>query len=127
MTRRTRTLDALMIVLALGLVPIGVPNAHAAAIGSYEYAQATARGDRIERIQGFLARDAVRERMLGFGVNASDVEARLGALTDAELAQIETQIEKMPAGGDVLAVIGIVFVILLILELVGVTNVFSAI
>jgi hypothetical protein len=127
MNRRTRTLDALMIVLALGLVPIGVPTAHAAAIGSYEYAQAAARGDRIERIQGFLARDAVRQQMLGFGVNASDVEARLGALTDAELAQIETQIDKMPAGGDVLAVIGIVFVILLILELVGVTNIFSAI
>ena len=127
MNRRTRTLDALMIVLALGLVPIGVPTAQAAAIGSYEYAQAAARGERIERIQGFLARDAVREQMLGFGVNARDVEARLGALTDAELAQIETQIDKMPAGGDVLAVIGIVFVILLILELVGVTNIFSAI
>jgi hypothetical protein len=127
MKRRTRTIDALMTVLALGLVPIGAPTAQAAVIGSYDYAQATARGERIERIHGFLARDAVRQQLLGLGVKPGDVDGRLSALTDAELAQIEAQIDKMPAGGDVLAVIGIVFVVLLILELVGVTNIFSAI
>jgi hypothetical protein len=33
--------------------------------------------------------------------------------------------DQMPAGGDLLAVIGIVFVILLILELVGVIDIFK--
>jgi hypothetical protein len=35
--------------------------------------------------------------------------------------------EQLPAGGDIIAVVGIVFVVLLVLELVGVTNVFTAI
>ena len=33
--------------------------------------------------------------------------------------------KNLPAGGDVIAVIGVVFLVLLILELVGVTNVFN--
>ena len=39
---------------------------------------------------------------------------------------MQGQIERLPAGGDgLLAVLGIVFVVLLVLELLGVTNVFS--
>jgi hypothetical protein len=33
--------------------------------------------------------------------------------------------EQMPAGGDALAIIGIVFLVLLILEAVGVTDIFK--
>ena len=37
------------------------------------------------------------------------------------------KIDQQIAGGDILAVIGIVFVVLLILELVGVTDIFKSI
>jgi hypothetical protein len=124
---RKSTIDVLMLTLALSLVPFGAPTAKAGVIGSHDYAQHAARGERIERIQGFLAREVVRDRLIAFGANPADVEGRLSALTDAELAQLEARIATMPAGGDVLAVIGVVFIVILILELVGVTNVFSKI
>jgi hypothetical protein len=127
MNARRRFLDALMLTLALTFVPFGTPTVHAATIGSLDYAQATARGERIERIQGILARDAVRAQLLERGVEPTQVDARLAALTDAELALLDERIDSLPAGGDILAVIGIVFLVLLILELVGVTNVFSKI
>ncbi len=63
--------------------------------------------------------------MIGLGVNPSDAQARVAALTDSELQALDQRIESMPAGGDVLAVIGIVFIVLLILELTGVINIFK--
>ena len=50
--------------------------------------------------------------------------ARVAALSTEELRQLKLQIDELPAGG-LLAVIGVVFVVLLILELVGVTNIFN--
>ena len=50
---------------------------------------------------------------------------RLDALSDAEVATLAGQIDEAPAGGDALAVIGIVFVVLIILELVGVIDIFK--
>jgi hypothetical protein len=48
-------------------------------------------------------------------------------LSDAELAYLNGEIDQLPAGGNVVAVIGVVFIVLLILDLVGVTNVFTSI
>jgi hypothetical protein len=46
---------------------------------------------------------------------------------DADLATLSQRMRVAPAGGDVLAVIGITFVVLLILELVGVIDIFKKI
>ena len=54
------------------------------------------------------------------------VEARLARLTDFELSTLADRIDQAPAAGaDILAVIGVVFVVLLILEAVGVIDVFK--
>ena len=45
------------------------------------------------------------------------------ALFPRQLAQ---QIEELPAGAGLIEVVGIVFVVLIVLELVGVTDVFKA-
>jgi hypothetical protein len=45
MTPRNRTLDVLMLTLALTWVPLYAPDAHAAMVGSLDYAQQSARGE----------------------------------------------------------------------------------
>lgn len=128
MRSRRPLVNALMLGLALNLIPLAtIQTAHAGVVGSFDYAQAEARGERIDRIAAFLARDQVRAELSQFGVDATSLDARLAYLTDAELLALESRISELPAGSDALAVIGIVFVVLLILELVGVTNVFSKI
>jgi len=127
MKRRNRTIDALMLALALNLAPFGAMQAaHAATIGSLDYAEQAVRSDRLARIHGFIARDEVRAQLLSYGVDAKHVDARLDNLTDAELAQIDQRIQDLPAGGfGPLAVVGIVFLVLIILELTGVTHIFN--
>jgi hypothetical protein len=48
-------------------------------------------------------------------------------LSDSELLLLEAEMDRQVAGGDALAVIGTVFLVLLILELVGVTDIFKKI
>jgi hypothetical protein len=61
------------------------------------------------------------------GVDAAAVVTRLAQLTDEELVLMESRLDKLPAGAGALEVVGIVFVVLLILELVGVIDIFKAI
>jgi len=60
------------------------------------------------------------------GVDAAQVDSRIAAMTDAELRSLAGEIENLPAGADALAVIGIVFLVLLILEAVGVLDIFKS-
>jgi len=78
-------------------------------------------------VDTFLARADVRDQLQAWGVAPSVVEQRVASLSDQELQELSLKIQEQPAGGDVIAVIGIVFLVLLILELVGVTNVFTSI
>ena len=48
-------------------------------------------------------------------------------MTTAELLELESRFDEQVAGGDALGVIGAVFLVLLILELVGVTDIFKSI
>lgn len=78
-------------------------------------------------VQAFLDRDDVRDKLVSYGVDPNYASERVASLTDQELRQLQAQINDLPAGGSVLAVIGIVFVVLLILELVGVTHIFTSV
>jgi hypothetical protein len=40
---------------------------------------------------------------------------------------LDARIDEMPTGSGVIGIVGAVFVVLLVLELVGVTNIFTAI
>ncbi|SFT85241.1 hypothetical protein SAMN04487956_12531 [Halomonas saccharevitans] len=81
------------------------------------------QGDR-ERISAVLARDDVQEQLVAQGVDPAEVEARVAALSDAEAAQMADQLEQLPAGASVVGALFAVFVILLVTDILGLTNVF---
>jgi uncharacterized protein DUF6627 len=81
-----------------------------------------------ERINSFLAREEVQQQLIKFGVAPEQAEQRIAALTPQELVLLDAKIGDMPAGaGGIAEVIGIVVIVLFILELLGVTDVFTAI
>ena len=111
---------SLTILLAFG------PLAHADVISTGSALQMQAREHQLSRIDTFLARDDVRTALIARGVSPADATQRINALTDSELQQLATQIDQLPAGGSgVIEVVGIVAVVLLVLELLGVTDVFT--
>ncbi|HSR72124.1 MAG TPA: PA2779 family protein [Kiloniellales bacterium] len=84
-------------------------------------------GDR-ERVKDFMAREDVREQFEALGVDPDEAMNRIDGLSDAEVAQITGRLDELPAGQDAVgAIVGallIVFLVLLITDLVGLTNVF---
>ncbi|HSH29188.1 MAG TPA: PA2779 family protein [Thiohalobacter sp.] len=117
-----------ILALILNLLFATFPAAaHTGLVGTEEMLAAEARALHLADIQATLKRDEVRTQMLDLGVSPDQVEARLGALTDAELQQLATELNQLPAGAGVIEVVGIVFVVLLILELLDVTDIFTGI
>lgn len=85
--------------------------------------QETVQSDRAQ-VSAWMQRDEVRAQFAALGVDAADIEQRVAALSDAEVSLLAEEMDEQPAGG-LLAVIGVVFVVLLILELVGVIDIFK--
>lgn len=114
--------------LCLALLNVGSPLvARAELVGTLQAVEASTRTQDLAAVSATLARQEVRAQFAALGVDPAQVDARVAALTDAELRQLSTQMADLPAGADALAVIGIVFLVLLILELVGVIDIFKKI
>ena len=101
--------------------------AYAGVISTQQYLTTLDREATRARIDAVLAREEVRSKLEQYGVDPAMADARLAALTDQELEQLATDLENMPAGGSVLGVVGVVFIVLLILELTGVIDIFNKI
>jgi hypothetical protein len=113
-------------LISLSLVSLGLQAPAAAGIvGTADAVAAVQQQDHRGAVQSVLARADVREQMVTLGVDPAEVDARIAALTDAEVATLANRIDGAPAGGDALVVIGIVFVVLMILEFTGVIDIFK--
>jgi hypothetical protein len=113
-------------VVCLAMLNLGSPLvAQAELIGTLQAVEASTRAQDLATVSSALARDQVRAQFVALGVDPAQVETRVAALTDSELRTLAGKIAEAPAGADALAVIGIVFVVLLILEMVGVIDIFK--
>lgn len=112
--------------LCLAVLNLGSPLvAQAGIVTTLQAVEASTRAGNLATVNAALARAEVRAQFEALGVAPAQVESRIAALTDAELGTLAERMGEMPAGADALAVIGIVFVVLLILEAVGVIDVFK--
>jgi hypothetical protein len=113
-------------ILAVALLSVGSPIVvQAEVIGTLAGLESAQRDADLARVNRALATEQAREQLQALGVDQAQVEVRLAGLTDSELSTLADKLEQAPAGGDVLAVIGVVFVVLLILEAVGVIDIFK--
>jgi hypothetical protein len=113
-------------LVSLSLLSLGLAQVSGAAmIGTQQVVQSEARDARLFRVETILARNDVAAQLLAFGVDPLAVQSRVGNMTDAELLALEGRLDKQVVGGDAVAIIGVVFLVLLILELVGVTDIFK--
>lgn len=121
--RLRRSLASLCIFLLLA--PIALP-VHAAMVGNDEVV-AEARGDldRAE-VMAFLDRDDVRAQLEAQGVDPADAKARVAAMTDAEVAELQARMDEIPAGAgpSVLGAALVIFVVFVITDVIGATDIF---
>jgi hypothetical protein len=123
---RRRVALALAVVMFVLTGPIDAARAALVTTGQAIEAGA-AMGER-DRVAAFLAREDVRAQMVALGVDPVEAVNRVAGLSDAEVRQIAGQLDRLPAGQSALGVvIGaalFIFIVLLITDLLGLTNVF---
>jgi hypothetical protein len=71
-----------------------------------------------------INRSDVKEQLLALGVNPADVESRINLMTHEEIAQLNQQIDELPAGGDVLGILLVIFIVFVITDVIGATDIF---
>ena len=98
---------------------------HAAIIDTNTVINYENRKIMLDKAGRFLIQDNVTRTLLDLGVVRQMVLKRVAMLNDSELLQLSEKIDQAPAGAGVVEVVGIVFIILIILELVGVTDIFK--
>lgn len=117
---------AMLLAITLGLTGV-MHSASAAVIGTRTVMMQAERADTVARVQAAMDRESVQGQLVALGVDVESAKARIASLSDAELQQLDGRLAELPAGAGLLEVVGIVFVVLLILELVGVVDIFKRI
>ena len=114
------------VVMVMVSMPIGY--AQAGMVTTDQVLDAAQLEETREMVIEFLAREDVREQMEMLGVDPDEASARAANMTDAEVMQIAGQLEQLPAGqdalGTIVGVILVIFLVLLLTDLLGLTNVY---
>lgn len=109
-------------LLAASMTGMALPHHAAAGMIATE---GVAAGAERARVAATLSRAEVRARLEAYGVQPAEVQARVDALSDDEVAQIAGRLETLPAGGDgIVGAVVLVFLVLLITDFLGWTKVF---
>jgi len=99
--------------------------AHAAMVGTQGALNEQQRAEQVADVKEWLDREGVRKQLVAMGVDPDTAAERVATLTPAELQELHGKIEELPAGAGLVEAVGIVFVVLVILELLGVTHTFT--
>lgn len=126
--RQLRRGVALLLAVVMLVVSMPLGAARAALVSTDQVlAESDGVADRA-RVLAFLSRAEVRAQIVALGVDPDEATARVAALTDAQVREIAGQLDELPAGqGAVAAVIGavlIIFLVLLVTDLLGLTDIF---
>jgi hypothetical protein len=116
---------AVLVAMTMGLAGV-VHTASASVVGTRAVMMQAERAEAVARVQAAFDRDDMQAQLVAQGVDPVAAMERVAALTDEELRYLDGRLAELPAGADVVAVVGVVFIVLLILELVGVTDIFKS-
>ena len=127
--QRSKSASVFLVILMV-LLTTPCQSVLAAMIETEASLEATPQGQAARNtIKALLAREDARAVLRAQGINPVEAMARVDSLTDAEARRIADQIEEFPAGAGFfttfIIVVGIIFIILVITDALGYTNVFT--
>lgn len=124
MISRLKRLFAGMLVAAFTFVGY-TQVVQAAMIGTDQVLAASAAQQNRARIAAALERPEVMAQLESLGVSREDARSRVAALTDEEAATMASQIDRLPAAGsDIVGALVLIFFVLLVTDILGLTKVF---
>jgi hypothetical protein len=117
---------AMAVLMVMNVAPIGLAQAKMVTTDQV-LEHADPASDR-ERVESFILRDDVQKQLVLLGINSEEAASRVASLSNEEIQQIAGRLDELPAGeggvGVIVGAILIIFLVLLITDLLGLTDVF---
>jgi hypothetical protein len=102
-----------ILIVCMGAFPF---STYAGMVGTNEVVAAVQAQGARDKVRDFVGRNEVGNQLQNLGISPTAAQARVSAMTDAEVASVAGQIDSLPAGGTsgwaifaVLLVIGLVW------------------
>ncbi len=80
-----------------------------------------------DAIKNLITHSDVRDSLIEHGVSSDQVMERINSMSDSELVTVQGKLDQLPAGQGALEVVLVIFLVLIILDLTGVTDIFPRI
>ncbi len=125
-----RVAKPVSLILAIYVLMLSGPHqaALAAMVGTETVWNAARVQNARELVRSLMAREDIQAALVNQGIDPLEAQARSEALSDVEVVRLAERMESLPAGGSALGIIVgailIVFLVLLITDILGYTNVF---
>lgn len=114
---------ALMLSTMLTLMP-AAPS-YAAFMGTEDVLAQEQTELAQHRLTELLRTERARTALLSMGVAPENVLERVQRLTPQELAQLNRQLDQLPAGGsDILGLLVLIFLVFVVTDMLGATDIF---
>ena len=114
----------LALLLSLSMLSLSFGQAHAAMVTNNQVIDQLQVTSEKQSLLQTIRRTDIQQQLLAMGVSVAHVEARVNMMTQEEIAQLNQQIEDLPVGGDILGVLLIIFIVFVITDVIGATDIF---
>lgn len=124
---RLHKLVSLLVISTLSSISFYAPVAQAALVGTPAVLDATTPSFAGERahVLSLLKRQDVMQQLQTRGVDPAQVQARVNALSDSEVHTLAMQLDTAPAGASGLEFVLLVFIVLILTDIAGITHIFT--
>ena len=117
---------AMAVLMVMNVAPIGL--AQAKMVTTDQVLEHADPGSDQKRVESFILREDVQRQLVLLGINPEEAASRVASLSNEEIQQIAGRLDELPAGeggvGVIVGAILIIFLVLLITDLLGLTDVF---
>ncbi len=116
---KSLSIISLFLFSAISFSPI-----QAAMIGNDSLVKNALHDLNVKQVITMLEKSEVQEKLIQMGVDPVAAKSRVSQLNDEELSSLVKNIESLPAGGDAGGTLLTIFIVLVITDMLGATDVF---
>jgi len=114
----------LSLILFIPLISVSFGNAQAAIISNDQIIHKTDQVNDKAALLQTIKRAEVQAQLSSMGVSSAELENRVDQMTQGELTQLNQQMAELPAGASAGGIILTVFLVFVITDVIGATDIF---
>lgn len=113
----------ILCLCVLSLVNLQIAPVQAAMIGTDELVRSAERDLTVNQVMDLLDRAEIQQELVAMGVDSTMARDRISQLTDEELQHLAGT-DELPVGSGVAGIAVTVFIVLVITDVIGATDIF---